>query len=77
VCGVISFSLNPNDDWPRYTSYASAAMSLYPLYLTDGQQKMTVYEMAKQGLVATDDQFDQLECVEEDGRVGVRMPRNP
>jgi hypothetical protein len=76
VCGVISFGLDPNDDWPRYTSYASTALSLFALPITDGQESMTVYEMAKRDLVATDDHFDQLEYVAEDGRVGVRLPRN-
>jgi hypothetical protein len=38
--------------------------------------KVTVHEMAENGIVATDDRFDQLGYIEEDGRVGVRLPRD-
>lgn len=76
ACGVISFGLAPNEDYPRYTSYASLALALYTLWLSDGQTKMTVYEMAEKGIVATDDRFDQLQYIEDDGRVGVRLPRD-
>ena len=76
ACGVISFGLAPSEDYPRYTSYASLALALYALWLSDGQTKMTVYEMAEKGIVATDDRFDQLQFIEENGRVGVRLPRD-
>jgi hypothetical protein len=76
ACGVISFGLAPSDDYPRYTSYAALALAIYPLWLSDGQTKVTVHEMAENGIVATDDRFDQLEYIEEDGRVGVRLPRD-
>ena len=39
-------------------------------------QTRDLYEMAEKGIVATDDRFDQLEYIEEDGRVGVRLPRD-
>jgi Trypsin-like peptidase domain len=75
VCGVISFSLKPNEDYPRYTSYASLALALYALPISDGETSITVYELAKRGFVAADEHFDQLQYIEQDGRVGVRLPR--
>jgi len=75
VCGVISFSLEPNEDYPRYTSYASLTLSLYPLWISDGETSITVYELAKQGLVGTDDHFHRIRYIEQDGRVGIQIPR--
>lgn len=75
VCGVISFSLAPDADYPSYTSYASLALSLYPLWIADGENSITVYELAKRGVVGTDNHFDRVQYIEQDGRSGVQILR--
>ena len=75
VCGVILFSLRPDESYPRYTSYASFALSLYPLWISDDQSSITVYELAQQGIVKTDDHFGALQYSRQDGRVVIHLPR--
>jgi hypothetical protein len=60
VCGVSCFSSEPDDNYPRYSSYASLALALYPLCIKSGKNSYTVYELVKRGYVFTDDDFDRL-----------------
>jgi hypothetical protein len=76
VCGILSFSLRPNENYPKYTSYAALALSLFPLWLSDGTTTMTIYEMVQANLIRTDDHFNKLTYVAENGRVGVRVLRD-
>ena len=75
VCGVISFSLRPDDYYPKYTSYAAPALAVFPISLSDGTRSMTVYEMAQAGLVGTDENFHRLEIVDADGGMTIRATR--
>src|ERR1700682_4444223 len=74
VCGVIRFSLRPDESYPRYTSYASLALSLFPMWISNDQGSITVYELAQQDIVKTDDHFPALQYSRQQGRVVVQLP---
>jgi V8-like Glu-specific endopeptidase len=77
VCGVISFSLPPDEEYSGHTSYASLALVLYTMWILDGAEdnEIAVYELAKQGIVGTDEFFDSAQPYKQDnGRLGVNFP---
>jgi hypothetical protein len=44
------------------------------MWISDGQRKITVYELAQQGSVKTDDHFDALQYARQEGRAVVQLP---
>jgi S1-C subfamily serine protease len=67
VCGVVASGMAHDDG---YTSYASATPFVFTLGINDDGRLVRVYEMAKQGIVRTDDCFSTMRLNERpDGNV--------
>ncbi|OBB44943.1 hypothetical protein A5752_03060 [Mycobacterium sp. 852002-51961_SCH5331710] len=57
VCGVVASGMAHDDG---YTSFASATPFVFTLGVRDNGRLVRVYEMAQQGIVQTDDYFNQM-----------------
>lgn len=67
VCGVVASGMAHDDG---YTSFASATPFIFTLGIRDNDRLKRVYEMAKEGMVQTDEYFEQMRLTERpDGNV--------
>lgn len=67
VCGVVASGMAHDDG---YTSYASATPFVFTVGINNDGRLVRVYEMAKQGIVRTDDYFNHMRLNERpDGNV--------
>jgi hypothetical protein len=68
VCGVVATGLE-SDELPSDRSFASGTPFLFTLAITDGEQKLTVYQMVQQKFVECDGYFERLIVSEKDGQL--------
>ncbi|MFC4945661.1 S1 family peptidase [Pseudonocardia sp. GCM10023141] len=68
VCGVVCSGLSSDDEAAGWTSFASMALNALVLNVTVDQStdtSATLFELAKQGFVQMDENFDRLSLVED------------
>lgn len=72
VCGVVSSGVEANEDSEGYISFASAGLMVFALGVNENGQHVRIFELAKRGMIKTDEFFEFLQIADrDDGRIDI------